>query len=289
VLSVAANEHVAVDDEDGIDLLAAWQLLWGYKYLIGGIALAAALVAVALALTATPIYRAETTVTEVRDRNMSGAASLMSQFGGLASLAGVNLGSAGATSEAQAVLKSRYLVEEFIRRNNLLPALFEKGARTPTLWRGVERFRAGVLTLREDKRNGTTTVVIDWKDPAVAARWANQFVALANEMLRNRALAEAKRNIEYLNRQMVQTNVLEIQRVMYNLIESETKTLMLANGRAEYAFTIVDPAVQPEDRISPRRTLMVIVGGVIGGFLGTVVALVHAMTRRRRLTQSTAA
>jgi len=53
---------------------------------------------------------------------------------------------------------------------------------------------------------------------------------------------------------------------MYDLIEQETKTLMLANARTEYAFTIVDPAVAPEVRIQPKRTLMAL-GGLVAGLL----------------------
>jgi uncharacterized protein involved in exopolysaccharide biosynthesis len=62
---------------------------------------------------------------------------------------------------------------------------------------------------------------------------------------------------------------------MYNLIESETKTLMLANARAEYAFTVVDPAVVPEERVSPRRTLMVLSGLFIGMVVGVLIAWVR--------------
>jgi hypothetical protein len=40
--------------------------------------------------------------------------------------------------------------------------------------------------------------------------------------------------------------------VLYNLIESETKTLMLANARVEYAFTVVDPAVVPGATCQPQ-------------------------------------
>jgi hypothetical protein len=96
-----------------------------------------------------------------------------------------------------------------------------------------------------------TVVAIDWTDPATAAQWANGFVALANELLRTRALVESKRNIAYLNDQISKTDVVELRRVLYGLIESETKTLMLANGRPEYAFRVVDPAVPPELKTRP--------------------------------------
>lgn len=136
-----------------------------------------------------------------------------------------------------------------------------------------------MLAIRENKSTGLTTVAISWKDPAIAARWANEFVALANEFMRARALDDASRNIAYLKKQITQTNVVDMQRVMYDLIESETKTLMLANARTEYAFTIVDPAVPPEIKISPKRAEMVFVGTLVGLIIGLIVVFVRRALR----------
>jgi len=215
-------------------------------------------------------------VTEVRDKGMGNAASLTSQLGGLAGIAGLNLGFGNEMNrESKAVLNSRRLIEEFIERNNLIPVLYPPPAHRPTLWRAVEQFRRGILSITEDARKGVTTVAIEWRDPAVSARWANEFVALANQRIRSRALDDSNRNIAYLNEQIAHTNVVELQRVMYNLIENETKTAMFANSRAEYAYTLVDPAVPPEIRAHPKRTLILLLGGLIGLILGGVVAFVH--------------
>ena len=236
-----------------------------------------------MALTATPVYRAQVVVAEVSDGNLSAASSFASQLGGLASLAGVNISTDAAGREAQAILKSRRLVREFIEHNDLTAKFAPERSDPPSLWLAVNRFRDKVLNIREDTTEGVTTVSIDWTDPALAAAWANDFVARANELLRTRALEEATRSIEYLRKQIEHTNVVEVQRVMYNLIESESKTLMLANARAEeYAFRIVDPAVKPEMRASPRRKLIVLSGGVIGLFVGIIVAFVLRLWRRLR-------
>jgi uncharacterized protein involved in exopolysaccharide biosynthesis len=48
---------------------------------------------------------------------------------------------------------------------------------------------------------------------------------------------------------------------------------MLANARREYALSVIDPAVAPEERISPRRRSMVMVGLVLGATCGGVLAL----------------
>jgi uncharacterized protein involved in exopolysaccharide biosynthesis len=283
---ISTTEHAFSDNEGTLDFAALWRIAWSYKVLIAIVTLVSALIAVVLSLTATQIFRAEVVVTEVPDVGMGTAASsLANQLGGLASLAGMSLPAAttAQSQQAQAVLASRRLVEEFVTRNNLLPELSRNAREPPTLWRAIEGFRKGVMKVEQDKRNGVTTVMIDWTDPDTAAKWANAVVALANELLRARALADSSRNIEYLNKQIAKTNVLEVQRAMYNLIERETKTLMLANAREEYAFMVVDPAVAPEQRISPKRKLIVMLGLAGGGALGLLIAFsLHAYRSRRQ-------
>jgi uncharacterized protein involved in exopolysaccharide biosynthesis len=127
----------------------------------------------------------------------------------------------------------------------------------------------------QDKRTGLTSVAISWKDPVIAARWANDFVALANELIRARAESDSSRDIAYLNKQVAQTNVLDLQRIFYSLIESETKTLMLANARTDYAFKNVDPAVAPEQKTSPKRAVIVIFGILVGFAIGLAVIFVR--------------
>jgi uncharacterized protein involved in exopolysaccharide biosynthesis len=275
-------ERAPSDDQNEMDLATLWRIAWGSKYMITLCAVICGLVAVFFALRATSIYRAEATVAEVRDSDMSTAASLANQFGGLASLAGINLGGGDSGHNAEAVLQSRHLVEEFIQREGLLPVLNENSSKPLTLWRAVKQFQEGVLKIREDKRNGLTTIAIEWRNPATAANWVNKYVACANELIRTRALNDSTRNIDYLNKQIVKTTSVEVQRVMYDLIESETKTLMLANARTEYAFTIVDPAVTPELRIRPQRTFMVITGTMLGAFMGFVVAYVRGKRGKSR-------
>jgi uncharacterized protein involved in exopolysaccharide biosynthesis len=285
---VIPSDRIAAREDSTVDLFALWRLMWGNRYLISAVTAVCGIIAVVLALTATPIYRAEAAITEVNNSNMSAAAGLASQLGGLASLVGVNLNTR-LDQEATAVLKSRRLVEEFVRSHDLVKVLYAESKEPPTLWLAVRRFKNDILVLRDDKRNGVTVVTINWKDAKVAAQWANEFVALANDMVRKRAIDDAKASIAYLREQISQTNVVEMQRVMYNLIENETKTLMLANVKSEYAFALVDPAVAPEVRQSPKRTLMVLVGLVIGGVLGIVLALGRNLVREYRRSARPAA
>lgn len=276
-----SNQPITVERGDGIDFVALVRTMWRYRYLIGSVSVLFALVAIYVALTAQESFRAEVVVTEVHENGLSDAAGL-GQLGGLANLAGLRVG-VGADASAQGVLGSRHLVEEFIKTQNLVPLLTPPGGKGASLWFAVKRFQEQVVAIHVDEIKGLTTVRMDWINPATAAKWANDFVALANALIRNRVIEEATRNVAYLHTQIAQTQSVEIQRSMYNLIEAETKRLMLANGRSDYAFRVVDPAVAPEVRHSPRRTILVLSGMALGFFVGTVLSLGINAFRRRKL------
>ncbi len=263
---------VPVHQDDEIDVIAFLRVLWEFKHIVIASALIFGVGSVVYALAATPIYRADVVVSKVTDTNMSGAASFANQFGNLGRLAGLNFDQSGPGQEAQEILQSRYLAQEFIKRHELLDHIFPNASQSKTLWQAVQRFRENVLKIREDETEGTSVISIEWTDPEIAARWANGYIALANELIRTRALQEAEENLEYLQKQAEETNAVELQRVIYNLIQTQIQTLMLANARKEYAFTVVDPAVAPEERTSPRRKLIVISGGAIGVFFGVLLA-----------------
>lgn len=269
-----------VSSNEEIDVSELLRRVWRHKLIVIAFTIACGSVAAALAFTATRLYRAQVAIVPAPVGADTAAGSVTSQLSGLASLAGFNLGSANDNQrEARAVLNSRHLVEEFIVRKNLQRELSVGDKKPPTLWATVNQFEHSILNIRDDVRTGVTTVSIEWRDPAVAAQWANEFVALANEVLRKRAMDLSRRNIAYLKDQAVRTNDVDLQRVMYDLMEGETKKLMVANGRTEYAFSIVDPAVPPELPSSPHRILITLGGLAIGMILGALAASIY--DRRR--------
>jgi uncharacterized protein involved in exopolysaccharide biosynthesis len=248
---------------------------WRHRLVVVIVALAFAILAGIWVFRAKPTFRAETVVTMAREDAMERNSMLGSELGGIASLAGFELSrGTGQEMEASAILESHYLAEEFIRRNDLLPALLAHSSKPPTLWLGVKTFKEGVLSIRKDQRKGITTLGIEWTDAAVAARWANDYVSLANELIRSRTIGESTRNIAYLNEQLAKTTDVELRRAIYNLIEGQTKTLMLANGRAQYAFEVVDPAVAPELKVGPHRLMTMLIAFILGAGAAGVGAFV---------------
>ena len=270
------RQTAPVEIDEKLDLLAFVDLFRNYRWTILLSTLIVGTAATIFAFLATPMYRADITLTVVKEKEGNGA-DLGGSLSDIANLAGVNIGQSSDEDAHKAVLSSRHLIQVFIERYGLLPTLH-----SPTLWKAVNHFHDDLLNIKDDQRKSTTTVAITWTDPAVAARWANDFVALCNELIRTKALDQAKRNVDYLTEQAGKTTSVDVQHALYDLVESETKKLMLANERTEYAFAVADPAVAPEIRSSPKRTMLLFGGLGLGGFIGFSIAFVRARLAVRR-------
>jgi uncharacterized protein involved in exopolysaccharide biosynthesis len=265
--------------EDEIDLLELIRtLLQAWKTIVGIIILCTGL-AFAYALYAPEVFKAETLLAPAHEEK-SGASSVLSQFGGLAAMAGVSIPSDSNVEQVVATLNSRKFLRTFVNQNKLTTILFEEIWNTdnqawmvpsvedePTEQKAIKSFKA-CLSVDEDKKSGLLTLSISWKDPEVAALWANDLVKQLNEQLRDQAIADSKKRIGYLEQELAKTTLRDMRAVLYNLLESEKQKAMLANVNEDFALEVIDPAVAPETREKPKRKLIVALGGVCGGFLG---------------------
>jgi uncharacterized protein involved in exopolysaccharide biosynthesis len=268
--------------------------IWTFRWSSLAIVLLSAALCALVAFTATPIYRAEVLLSPLQDEGPAagGLGGLVRQLGDLAPLVGMNGldGSVGLKEETMAMVKSRSFLIQFIRDEQLMPVLYPEQVAGPgadaqdlsTYGDAYRRFVDSVLTVQEDKDTGLIRLGIEWQDPEVAARWANQLVQRINELMRARAVAEAQRSVEYLQKELTKTSILGIQESIYRLIESHVGQIALASSRDGYAFRVVDPAIAPEakDFIKPRRLLLVAFGLVGGSLLAFCVVLLRVVWRR---------
>ncbi len=279
-----------LEDDDEIDLRRLWQHLKAGKWWILALTLLAASAAAFFAWTAEPRYEVSVVMSPVESGKGGGLSALASQFGGLASLAGIDLGGGGGkTEEALAVLESRRFTEAFIRDHQLLPVLFadrwdaeqgrwrlEAGEKAPDMWDAVKVFNE-IRQVNSDKKSGLVTLTLRWRNPQQAAQWANELVERINRHMQAQAVQEAQESIDYLREQLKNTDLVEMEQAIYRLIEAQTKNIMFAKVRDEYVFRVIDPAIPPDvdEPVSPKRGLIVTLGVVVGLILGVFVALLR--------------
>ena len=293
---VSGDRTEVYADETEISLYDIWRVVSKYRMLVLGIAAAVMLLAGLVTWLKTPLYRAEVLMAPVSEQDSSNSyLQPFRKFGNIAALAGVNLNRGDKKSESIATLKSRKFNEQFIKDNKLDRILFsdlwdEENQRwdvsdeteIPTLWDSYETFDKQVRSIREDRNTGLVTLTIEWKDPEIAAQWANGLVASVNRTLRQQTVETSKQAIAYLQEQLGKTSVVELQQVLHQLIESEMKKIIFANINEAYAFKVIDPATAAEEPFNVRLLMTLVLSVILGLTLGVVVALVVNAIRAER-------
>jgi LPS O-antigen subunit length determinant protein (WzzB/FepE family) len=104
-------------------------------------------------------------------------------------------------------------------------------------------------------------------------------VADLNEFMRKQDQIEAQASIDYLREQLENIHITSMETVFYQLIEEQTKNMMLTQVKVEYVLKTIDAAQVPETKDSPKRALIVIFGTILGSILSTLLVLIRYFKR----------
>ena len=295
-------------NNDEIDLAEIFSVLWGGKILIISITILFAMITVIFTINMPNIYKSEALLAPAEEQQQGGLGALAGQFGGLASLAGVNLGGGGSTNKAQLaleVLKSRQFAANFIKKHKILPdlmainewqrknntityddELYDKASdkwvrevkapyqSKPSMQEAYRVF-SEVMEAIGDEESGMFIISIEHQSPFIAQQWVSWLIEDINLEMKTRDVEEANRSTEFLMRQLKQTKIADIRTVLYTLVEEQAKTIMFANVRDEYVFKTIDPAIVPEKKSAPQRAFICILGAFLGGFFGATIVLIR--------------
>lgn len=305
------NQERQQDDE--IDLAELWRAIWAGKWMIFAITSLFAVASVFYALSLPNIYKSEALLAPA-EQQTGGLGGMASQLGGLASLAGVNLGGGKTdkTGLALEIMKSRAFVFKFIEKHDLtVPLMAANGwdlstnelkydediydvqskswlrkvkaplQPKPSLQESYKKFQK-IIAINQDKASSMVAISIEHYSPYIAKQWVDWLVDAINEEMKIRDLTEAKNSVIYLNSQLEKTKVADVQTMLYQLIEEQTKTIMFANVREQYALKTIDPALVPELKSGPKRALICVLGLLLGGILAVIVVLICYFSKNNK-------
>jgi len=292
--------------DDEVDLLELWSVIWSGKWQIITITFVFAVGSVVYALWLPDIYRTEVLLAPVAQEESGGLGGNLGQLSGLASLAGINLDGASAEvtmkSRALAIVQSRFFIQDFFETHDLLvpfmgskpgeasgtieidPELYDETTqqwiREPSpagnlIPSGQEVYEAfsEIFSITEDELTGLVTISLEWYEPRLIKQWMDLLVEDLNNYMREQDTIEAERAIEYLNSRLQETSLVEMRNVFFNLIQQQTQQVMLADSRQEYALETIDPAVVPEIKSAPRRSIICILITLLGGMLSVLIVV----------------
>ncbi len=298
--------------DDEIDLRELFGVLWAGRLKVIAITAVFAFVSVIYALSVPNQYKA-TALLAPAQSDSSDLSGALGRLGGLASLAGVGIG-AGASSEAQIaqeIMKSWSFIEGFIAENNIAVEVYAaqewsrgsnelqidddlydtetktwmiKNDKTgevgpPSSWKLFKSFSERI-EVSEDKTLGLVSVSIEYYSPKLAKQWLDMYVAAINAHMQQRQVEKVTDNINYLQVQIEKTSIAEMREIFYNIIEEQTKNKMVAEASPDYAFVVVSPIMVPEEKSLPKRSLICILGTLLGGMLSVLLVLVSHYARK---------
>lgn len=281
--------------DDEIDLRELFAVIWQGKYWIIACAFVFGLIGGIYALMQPNIYESSALIAPADGDQTNQLAGLAGQFGGVASLAGINLGSQGTdkTTLALQVLQSRKFIGDFIEKHKIKPILMattgwdkdteqleyntdlynpetkewlkkDNKSLEPSRLKTIQYFLKKILSVEQDSKTNMTTVSIDFYSPVIAQQWVTWLINDLNEEIRQQDMSEAQSNMQYLEQQIAETSLADNRTMLFKLIEQQTKTLMLAKVRKEYAFKTIDPAVIESDEVKPKTKVVIGLSIMIG-------------------------
>jgi uncharacterized protein involved in exopolysaccharide biosynthesis len=293
--------------DDEIDLRDLWNVIWRGKWIIIAVTAIFAIASVFYALSLPNIYKSEALLAPAQSEQQGGLGALSGQFGGLASLAGINLGGGKSDKTALAIeiLKSREFFAKFVEKHNILPDLmavkewdlstnsvtYDAEIYLPTSdeWlrqvnppkqakpsmQEAKKVFDELLSIAKDKESGMVKISVEHYSPYVAKQWVDWLTQDINLNMKGRDKQEAEKSITYLQTQIDKTTIFEHKTLLFQLIEEQTKTLMFAEVRDEYVFKIIDTALVSELKAKPKRALIVVLGVLLGGILSVLIVLIR--------------
>ena len=288
---------------DEIHIGELFDVLWLNKKFIAIFTAFSALVSVLISLSLTNIYTAQTLLTPTTSSSSSG---LLSQYSGLATMAGVNLTNNGSNNQLDVALnlvKSKKLIENLMLYESFLPnllaakswsiktntitynqALYDNKNKqwvrkvslpfkqTPSSQEALNKF-SNLISISQDNKTQLVTLKVDHLSPVIAQQWSIWIVKEINTILANMEINNSQASIDYLNSQIKITPYSELRSMFYQLIQESTQSMMLAKVNPEYVLTTIDPPVIPEIKSKPNRSLICILSTILGAMLSILIVL----------------
>jgi hypothetical protein len=262
-------------------------VFWNKKVLISFITAIFAIFSIFLAISI-PNKFTSTAVLMKATSTDSSALDGLSQFAGVASLAGISLPGGGndRTIEAIEIIKSfEFFNTNFlpnIKLENLLAvkkwdyikqeleydgALYNQEKNIwvrevsypkktiPSFQEAYKTYKV-IMNISQDNKTSFVNLSVQHHSPYIAKKWADIIVSEINNSMRNADKLQAMKSVNFLNSQLPNVNYEEVRTAISKLKGQQLKSLMLIESTEDYIFKSIESPIASELKSSPNRPLI---------------------------------
>jgi len=303
------NNQTTSEFSDEIELKLLFKGIWLSRYFIILLSFIGATFSVFYAISIPDTYKSEATVlVETNDNDAAG----MSQYSGLASMAGISLGgsSANRKDEILHTMISRKFINEFVNHRDILIPLFAFEAlglnketytinneifnKTKNSWvDGAFKTKDGNpsqqdifntftdhLKIEEDFSTGFITISIIHESPVLSDQWLKWFIEDVNMHVKSYDMNQSEKALNYLEEKLIDSNIPDINKVLISMTQEEIRKMMLINIREEYILRTIDPSILPLKKIAPSRASLCITITATSFILSILLVTILSFFRR---------
>lgn len=242
-------------------------------------------------------YKAQGLYVPSEDMESSSLGSLAGSLGGLAGMAGINLGGSKRDNMKMAIeiIKSKKFIYEIIAKNRLAVDLFaaedwditdnkiildpkmydenqQKWIRKvkfpkktiPSDFELFKEFKKR-LNIGFDDKTKMLRISFQHYSPFYAKKIVDLVVKSINFDMQQREIKEANTSIELINNSISQTQFAEMRVLLYELVQEQTKRLLLAETKEYFVLEPIDPPIVAEEKAFPKRGFILIIFTLVYG------------------------
>jgi len=178
--------------------------------------------------------------------------------------------------------KLSYIESFYDENNGEWVGKFSPGkTKKPSELRSYRKFK-DIVQVREDLETGFIRISVKHHSPIVAKQWLEIINSSINEIFRQTHKKESINSIQYLNDELSRANLTELKQAISELIQEQTQRLMLIESNPEYIFKVIEPPYAPEQKFSPSRFLITILGAILGFILTFFYVIYSEYFKNRR-------
>lgn len=240
-MSSKTEEQPIFPQPDVIDLVALFKLLWSKKWIIMGSSFLVAVITAVITLQMPNIYKSTTTLLPV-----SGDSNSLSQYAGLAAMAGVSLPSQGGTDveKIMALLNSRTLKERVINDLDLTNILLEEQPTDISPMYATLTIFSENYSASQDKKTNVIAISYEDKNPELAAKIVNHTAVALSTVLEEKSLTLTSKKLALTEKQLNKRRV-ELDRLKNKLLEFQRRTqTIVPESQAEGVMKLYTSLVQ---------------------------------------------
>ena len=291
---------------DEIDLTPYIEQIARRYYLIFFGIIAGGLLAYTLSLSTPDLFTSRTIIVSKTASDQGGRGDLVSRFGGLGALTGI--GGVGLNVDmASSTALKRLSTLDFFRKHLYEETLvhlmgingwdaggqisiydnerFDIEAKTwllgkPVAMEAYGKYTSSLEIMRSE--DGFIELSFKHRSPRAAQDVLKIIVRKLDSHQRARDIEAARRSLEFLYEKQSETNNISMQATLADLIESETRTVMMANHSEAYRFEVIEPPLFLPAPVSPNRAFIAMLGSILGGAASIFFLGVFALRNVKR-------